>query len=148
MTEPNRTTLMFRLPQAFKRRIEDAAYRAGYKSLQAFLLQAALAATQEVERRTEADTLGGSAAAKRRARDLEQLFLLCTKARAGGPGFAFVGRTFAQKLHRLILSLPQPTRERRRLGEHLRHLHGASRLGRCPGGRNDVRLLELVACPL
>jgi uncharacterized protein (DUF1778 family) len=44
---------MFRLPRSLKRRIEDAAYRSG-QSLQEFLLQAALASTNEVERRTVA----------------------------------------------------------------------------------------------
>jgi hypothetical protein len=128
MAKLTSTTLMFRLSSALKHRIESAAYHSGHASLQTFLLQAAMAATEVVERRTAAQPLGRSAAATRRARDVDQVLLLCRKARAGGPGFACVGRGFARKLHRLILSLAQPTRERRRLGEHFRHLHGA----RCP----------------
>jgi hypothetical protein len=122
---PGEQAITFRLPSALKRRVEAAAFNSG-QTLQAFLLQAARAATEEVEGRPGARPPAGPAKARRRDQDLAYLALLCKKARCGGPGFRGVGRECARKLHRLIESLEHPARARRLLGQHLRALLAAS----------------------
>src|SRR5262245_39608288 len=67
MATTSRTILMCRLSRPLKRMVDEAACRSA-RSLQAFVLEAVLAATEAAQRPAEAQTAGGLAAGNRQTR--------------------------------------------------------------------------------